>query len=251
MSFKIAVQLYTVRDLLDANPVKTLAAVREIGYTRVELAGLGSHSASQMKAMLDDEGLTPVAMHSPIQELEGALNRAIDAVKTLGIAHLVCPWLPDDRRPDEAGWKQCAESLNRIGEQCRAQGVRLSYHNHSFEFVRCGDRYGLDLLFDESDPANLAAELDTYWIRDGGEDPAAYIRKYVKRCPLIHLKDMTAGDKPTFAEVGTGTLNFDEIFHAMAAAGCEYGIIEQDICPGDPLVSIRKSLDFLKSKGLS
>lgn len=247
----IAVQLYTVRDLLNVDVVGTLKRVRAAGYTLVELAGLGPYTPKELQRILADAGLTPVAKHTPIDRLEGDINAVIESAGELGVKHVVCPWLPDERRGSEAAWKACAASLNRAGQATLAHGIQLSYHNHSFEFVHVGRGYAFDLLFAEMDPKYVKSELDTYWVRHGGEDPVAYINRLSGRVPLLHLKDMARDEKRSFAEVGTGLLDFPTIFRAAQAAGTEYGIVEQDTCPGDPIDSITTSLRNLKNMGLA
>src|SRR5690606_30637709 len=84
-------------------------------------------------------------------------------------------------------------------------------------------------------------EIDTYWVQKGGEDPAQYLRKYSGRVPLIHIKDMAQDG--SFAEVGTGTLDWPAIFAAAQTTDAVAYIVEQDICPGNPLDSIRLSYE--------
>ena len=248
-SIQIGVQLYTVRDQLEKDFAGTLRKCREIGYTHVEIAGLGSHSATGFKKGLDDAGLTPVACHFVIEALTENINTVIEDAKTLGIKHVVCPWLPEELREGEAGWKHCAELLNTAGQTCKAQGLQLSYHTHSFEFVKVGERWAIDLLFEETDPAYVQSELDTYWVRHGGGDPVAYINKLANRVPILHLKDMMSDSDRSFGEVGEGILDWTAVFAAAEKAGTAYAVVEQDICPGDPLASIATSLNNLKKMG--
>jgi sugar phosphate isomerase/epimerase len=247
--FTVGLQLYTVRDQLDADYVGTLRKVREIGYTHVELAGHGPYDVADLKKVLDDAGLTPTSDHCPIDRLEKDIHQVVDEANTLGIHYVVCPWLPDDRRTDEAAWRGCAESLNTAGRALRNAGLQLCYHNHSFEFVRLGDRYAFDLLYDETEPDLLQAELDTYWVRHGGEDPLDYLRKLAGRCPILHLKDMADDADRSFAAVGTGILDFPAILEAGEAAGVVVALVEQDVCPGDPLESVATSLRNLQQMG--
>jgi sugar phosphate isomerase/epimerase len=86
-------------------------------------------------------------------------------------------------------------------------------------------------------------------VQKGRVDPAAYIRKYSGRAPLIHIKDMADDENGSFAEVGTGTLNWPEIFEAAEAGGATAYVVEQDICPGNPLDSVRLSLENLRKMG--
>jgi sugar phosphate isomerase/epimerase len=51
----------------------------------------------------------------------------------------------------------------------------------------------------------------------------------------------------TFKEVGSGTPDFPAILKAAPAAGVRHYFVEQDQTPGDPLDSLRKSFDYLKT----
>ena len=100
----------------------------------------------------------------------------------------------------------------------------------------------------------IGAEIDTYWVDAGGEDPVAYIEKYADRLPFLHIKDRTKGpdhEVCPFAEVGRGTLEWDSIFAAAASAGIEWYIVEQDRWQRPPLECARLSFEFLKSKGIA
>ena len=90
---------------------------------------------------------------------------------------------------------------------------------------RFDGQYALDILYGATDPDLVKGELDTYWIQKGGTDPAAYIRQYSGRCPLIHLKDMAAGEIQSFAEVGEGTLDWPAIFAAGSGQDCEQAVM--------------------------
>ena len=105
----------------------------------------------------------------------------------------------------------------------------------------------MEILLDESDPATVGWEPDVYWIAFAKEDPAAWVRRYADRCRLVHIKDMTAGDQPTFAEVGEGVLDFEPIF--AAAPDAAWNVVEQDACARPPFESIAISLRHLREWG--
>src|SRR5438105_1799859 len=71
------------------------------------------------------------------------------------------------------------------------------------------------------------------------------------RVALVHLKDMANDESRTFAEVGTGRMDFDSIFIASEAAGVEWFIVEQDKCQRPALASAALSLDYLRRKGIA
>ena len=66
MALPVALQLYSVRDELEADFEGTIAKVKEFGYDGVEFAGLYGRSTEQVKKILADAGLTPVSAHVPL-----------------------------------------------------------------------------------------------------------------------------------------------------------------------------------------
>ncbi|HZH60982.1 MAG TPA: sugar phosphate isomerase/epimerase, partial [Metabacillus sp.] len=93
---------------------------------------------------------------------------------------------------------------------------------------------------------HILAEIDVYWIKKAGMDPLEYIAPYANRMPIIHLKDMTKDDRRTFAEVGTGVIDFIPILQWGEANGIEWYAVEQDICERPPLESLEMSLRYLR-----
>ena len=243
----IALQMYTVRESANVDFIGTLRKVRKIGYPAVELAGYGNLSASSLHLLLDHLGLRPIGAHVSLARLEGTLEEEVAFNLAVGNRDLVCPSLPVERRQDHAAYLKMAATLNAIGRRCRELGARLSYHNHGFEFDQQGERTGMEILLDETDPDVVGWEPDVYWIAWAKEDPADWIRRYAGRCHLVHLKDMTPGPEPTFAEVGAGTLDFAPIFAVATAA--EWFVVEQDRCARPPLESAALSFRNLQGWG--
>jgi len=116
----LGVQMYTLRNEQAKDFVATIEQVAQIGYTGIELAGYGNlKSAQECKKAIDDAGLVVCASHTIIETLESDLNRVLDENEHLGNRSIVCPWMPEQRRQDASGWKQAAESLTKIGAQCK------------------------------------------------------------------------------------------------------------------------------------
>jgi len=248
----VALQLYTVRDATEQDFVGTVRQVAEMGYAGVEIAGnTGGMSPAELRGFLNDLGLRVAGSHIGIEALESNLAQVIEDNATLGNPWIVCPWMPEERRRDAAGWRTVAAQMSEIGAQVKAAGLQLCYHNHSFEFERFDGETGFDVFYGAADPDLVQAEIDTYWVQHGGEDPAATIQRFAGRAPLVHLKDMTPGDSPTFTEVGNGILDFQAIFGASETAGVEWYIVEQDVCAGPSLDSARTSLANLKAWGMA
>jgi len=244
----IALQLYTVRDAAAADFAGTLRKVADIGFAGVEIAGFNGLTAAELKRLLDDNNLKVAGSHVGIEQLEGDIAQVIEDNLTLGNHNVVIPYLGEDRRQGAAGYRETAEKFNAIGETLRSHGLTLLYHNHAFEFEKQDGEYGLDILFGNTDPMLVKAEIDTYWVLVGGEDPVAYVTKYSGRVPLMHIKDRDPKDG-FFAEVGTGDLPLDGLVEAANNIGTEWLVVEQDSCRRDPMESIKISYDNLKARG--
>ena len=247
----LACQLYTLRDLVQRDFAATAREVAKIGYRAVELAGFGNlERPSQVREVLDDLGLIVAGSHTTIEPLEHDLDAVLDANEIVGSPTVVLSFLPEARRKDAAGWKSAAAMLDKIGQACRGRGLELAYHHHHFEFQKFDGRTGLDLLWQHSDAANVKAELDTFWIRYAGGDPAGYVARLGPRATHLHLKDMQPGPQRRFAEVGAGTLDFPGILEAARRAGVRWGIVEQDLTYERPaLEAVRISFDNLRRLG--
>ena len=61
---------------------------------------------------------------------------------------------------------------------------------------------------------------------------------------------MTRDESRTFAEVGSGSLDFAAIFAASREAGVQFYVVEQDRCQRPPLESARISLEQLRGWGI-
>ena len=65
---------------------------------------------------------------------------------------------------------------------------------------------------------------------------------------LLHLKDMKRIEEGhTFAELGNGNLYFEGIINTALNCDITNFIVEQDICDGDAIESLKQSYKFIKS----
>jgi sugar phosphate isomerase/epimerase len=250
----LATQLYTVREYVQtaAGLASSLRRVRDIGYTAVQISGIGPIPDAEVKAMVDDLGLTICNTHTAYETLWHDTDRVIEQHRLWNCKHVAIASMPNEyTEQGETGFKRFAAEAAAVGERLSQAGLTFSYHNHSFEFVRFGPRTGLDLLYEESNPRYLMAEVDTYWVQYGGGDPAAWIRKLGLRMPTVHLKDMVIIERQqAMAEVGEGNLNWPAILGACREAGVEWYIVEQDTCQRDPFESLKISYDNLRKMGI-
>jgi sugar phosphate isomerase/epimerase len=251
---KLAAQLYTVRDYTKtAEDFRaTIKRVADIGYTAVQVSGIGPIPHGEVKAITDEFGLTICITHVGFDYLQNDTKAAIAQHKLWNCPNVAVGSMPGPYR--EGGlesFKRFAKDATEVGKKLADAGLTFSYHNHSFEFVRFGDRTGLDVIYEESDPRYLQAEIDTYWVQHGGGDSIAWIKKMAGRMPVIHFKDMVMYEgRQTMAEIGEGNLNWPGIIVACEEAGVEWYAIEQDICLRNPFESLKISYDNLRAMGV-
>lgn len=254
---KLAAQLYTVREFTQTTKdmADSLKKIKAIGYPAVQTSAHGKDiTDAEVKAMVEDNGLVICNTHISPDALWNDIDSVIEQHKLWNCKHVAIGAMPKEFREEgEVGFKRFAAEGSKIGEQLHAAGLTFSYHNHSFELVRFGKRTGLDIIYDESDPRYLQAEIDTYWIQHGGADPAAWVRKMNNRMPAVHLKDMvvlaneTSHGEQIMAEIGEGNLNWPAILQACKDIGVEWYLVEQDTCQRDPFESLKISYNNLQT----
>ena len=237
----IGVQLYTLRDEMQKDVAATLERVARIGYKEVEFAGYFGKSPSEIRAILDRNGLRAPSVHVPIEVVEGSgWSSALDAAKAIGHEYVVVPWLAPDRRGSLAEYRRLAASLNRGAQDAQRAGLRFGYHNHDFEFEPVEGRLPFDLLLAETDPALVLIELDLYWAVKAGQDPLALFARHPGRFPMVHVKDSAGAPAHEMRSVGQGTIDFVRILGRRQQAGIRHLFVEHDN-PGDAWASVEAS----------
>ena len=240
---QIAIQLYTVRDLVARDLPGTIGQLAGLGYRAVEFAGLAGCDPSTARAALDANHIRAASAHVPFEALQGDLSAELDVLDTLGCARVVIPSVPPRWH---SGGTQVRDLALRIGElaaACAARGFSLAYHNHDSEFAPLDGTTMWDVLVGALEE-EVELEVDVYWAARAGRDPVALIEGQSSRVALLHMKDMGPGADRRDVPVGDGILPWDAILGAGRRAGVEWYVVEQDH-PTDPIVSARRGLAFL------
>ena len=267
----IGYQMYSAREEAAADLKGVLKKLAAMGYDGVEFAGLYGHTAAEVKAMCAEVGLTPISAHVPFVDMLKDPWGVLSQYAEIGCKYVAVPYLIPEHRPGTPNFEYVVAFIEIIAKAAKKLGMQMLYHNHDFEFMKLDGKYALDILY-ETVPADLLkTELDVCWVNVGGEEPAAYLRKYAGRAPVVHLKDFfgeksddmyeligidrKAPKRPSgfeFRPVGAGLQNFPEIIKAAEDAGSEWLIVEQDQ-PSmglTPMECAEKSRAYLKSIGV-
>lgn len=255
----IGIQLYTLRNELGKDPAGTLKQVAAAGYKQVELYGFPN--ADSLIKGAKDAGLAINSSHfewdcvvNPKDAAFSDFQKILEKAKEIGLSHLVIPYLKGDTIKNLDAYKKIAEKSNKAAALSKQAGIELSYHNHNFEFApKDGGKTGYDIFIEEFSE-DMKFEIDVFWVKAAGIDPAALINKLSGRVSQLHLKDLKEGmtlpnyasnlPADAFQELGDGIIPLKPILAAAKAAGVKHCHVEQDHSPG-ALASIKQSIDFI------
>jgi sugar phosphate isomerase/epimerase len=266
LNLPLALQLYSVRQLLPTDYDGTLKEISALGYKEVESAGYFSHTAAEVKTAMSNAGLKLVGAHHSSDDLHRNLEQILSFSHELGITYIVCS-SPGHKNPDPADkgsftlddWRWNADQFNVLGEKVNAAGMKFGYHNHILEFKETDGVIPYVELLRLTDPSKVTMEMDCGWVIVGGGNPIEYLRDYPTRITMLHVKDFKrAGtppsntNRPAVAELGQGTIDYRPIFEEAAKAGnIKYCFAEQEAFNVPWKQSLKIDADYLRKLGMS
>ncbi|NNE78889.1 MAG: sugar phosphate isomerase/epimerase [Silicimonas sp.] len=246
---KYCYQLYSSRNF---GPLpKSLGLLADLGYDSVEgydALYATPAMATRLRTDLDQAGLQMKSGHFGLDMVESDPETVGKTARILGMDHVIVPYLPEDRRPnDNAGWQALGARLAKVGKPLIANGYSFGWHNHDFEFQPLADgNFPIETILNSA--PDLVFEFDVAWATRAGQDPAAWIDRLGHRITAAHVKDIapdgTAVDEDGWADVGHGVLDWTGLIAALRAKGCERFVVEHDN-PGDDARFARQSIEFL------
>jgi sugar phosphate isomerase/epimerase len=255
----IAVQLYSVRKEMEKDMKGTLKRIADIGFEAVETAFWPKDvSIKQAGQFLRDAGLSVCSAHIelPVGDQKTVM---LETAKELGCKKMIWHGWPEDIRYGSlTGTKQLVRVYNEANRFAKANGLQFGIHNHWWEFRnKAGKRFVYEVLLESLDK-DIFFEIDTYWVKVAGQDPAVIIKKFGKRAPMLHMKDgpavwndSLADDNPNpMVAVGKGTQNFPAIVKA-ANGNTEWMIVEMDKTTTDVFEALQESYTYLVTNGMA
>ena len=255
----LGLQLWSLRNQFTASLPSGMAQVKSLGFTLVESAGTYGHTAKEVRALADANGLKIVGAHIPYERLQTDFDGALAEAKTLGASYVIVAWVPHKTAFDVPQARAAVANFNKWGAAFKAAGLGFGFHTHGYEFRPLADSTSaFDVMMNETDPSLVFCEMDVFWVVQGGVDPVALLKKYPGRFTAFHIKDMRKGAPTGLYEghapasdnviVGTGTIDFPGIVAAGKAAGIKYYFIEDET--DDPLHNIPPSVAYMSTLGI-
>ncbi|WP_415854845.1 sugar phosphate isomerase/epimerase family protein [Sinomonas sp. G460-2] len=250
-----SVQLYTLRDPMEADLLGTVRRLAEIGFTQVEPYRF-VENAEAFAAAFAENGITAPTGHAPL--LSGDQDEIFAAAKRIGIGTVIDPFVAPEQWQDAGAIRDTAAALNAAAKKGAEYGIRVGYHNHSWELgSRVEGTTALEFFAGLLDP-EVVLEVDVYWVAAGGENPAALVQRLGNRVVALHLKDGpvtvlgTRFDREEFGSIaktqlpaGHGELDLWGV--VAAAKNLEVGVVEFDDYAGDIFDGVAASLRYLEA----
>ena len=271
---KFGLQLFSVRAgfTTPEDTRETFKKLAEMGYSYGQTAGTYDYmSAEDFAAAAKDAGIEICGTHYNWDRIKNDVPGTIAYHKALGTTNIGIGGMPAEARADVNGLLEFIAKFNEMAAIYAKDGFKLTYHNHSFEFVKFENGKTIfDYLIEGLDPKNTSFVLDTYWCQHGGIDVRAMIERLAGRVDILHLKDMeschaytfdtvvvNANGKPeiktqtlsapAIIEVGAGNINFKDIIPLAEKCGVKYFVVEDDRCPAGTYFEVNKrSADYIK-----
>ena len=121
--------------------------------------------------------------------------------------------------------KAVCDYFNKVGALAKEYGLKLGYHNHSFEYEVVDGQVKWEYMIENTDPESVFFQMDVYWTTKGGKNPVDYLKKYPERIKMLHIKDeLVIGE--------SGKIDFESIFKQFYANGYSDFVVEQEMPRG-------------------
>ncbi|HLS25121.1 MAG TPA: sugar phosphate isomerase/epimerase [Beutenbergiaceae bacterium] len=237
-----SLQLYTLREHLDADLDATLRRVAQAGYQQVEPYRIVPDPHGLASA-LHRHGLSAPTAHAPL--LDGPLEEIFAAAAHLGAGTVIAPSSPAEAWDDPEQIKALASSLNEAARRASDLGLRVGYHNHWWEFAPVAGRSALEYFADQL-YEQVVLQIDTYWAAVAGMDPVRLLERLGSRVQSVHLKDGPINADPSAqVALGEGSMPIGALLEAAAYVPVQ--VVELDDHRGDMFTAVERSLAFLQA----
>jgi len=243
---QITVQLYSLRDALEADFEGTIRKLAAIGYPCVEPAGFHGRKPAEVAKLLANLNLTAPTAHYGLP-LGDAKNEIIETALELGHHYLITgvpPGGQDDYTTTDQV-KAIAEQYCIAADNVAAHGLQVGYHNHDWDLAEFEGQPAYHTFLAHT-PESVLWEADLFWIARAGIDPVEFLQEIGPRGKVLHFKDGHITDRSIdtpYLPAGQGEI--DLIAAAKVGKDAEYIAVELDAYDGDMLEAVEQSFLYL------
>ncbi|MGZ5282872.1 MAG: sugar phosphate isomerase/epimerase family protein [Bacteroidia bacterium] len=252
---EIGIQLYSFRNDIPKDVPGMLSNISKMGFRYIEGGGTYNLSPEAYKELLQKNDLQMISLGAGFDELDKNINSVIEKAEFFGAKHVMCSWVPHDGdKFTIADAEKAVRVFNNAGKLLKQKGIDFVYHAHGYEFQPYKDGTFFDYFLKQMDPAYANFQMDVFWFKHSGQDPAAYLLKYPERFLSLHLKDRVKGlegnvlgraDVESNVVLGTGDVDIKAVMMAAKKAGIKYAFIEDESSRSK--VQVPQSISYLNS----
>jgi len=250
---EISLQVYTARFSKPYEDIFNFLSTQ--GMKKVELFEVSA--LEETKEILDKYSMTSASTHFGFDNLKDIKN-IIEKLKKANIQYAIVPAPPEKSKSDfksnfdrtEEEWNDFGKELSSYVEIFEDNGLKLGYHNHSFEFNPLpSGKMPIECILDQNE--NLKFEIDLGWVVAGKADPILWTKKYASKIIACHLKDFTSVDMNLLdhnsqCAIGDGFIDWKDILLEVKKTGCNIFALEHDD-PKDYKEYVTRSLNYLSN----
>ena len=259
---EFGLQLYSIRDHFtnEKNTKESFRKIAEMGYTFAQTAGTYDYiSPEKFREYADEAGIKLVSTHYDYARIQNDIEGTVKYHKAIGADYIGVGGVVDERFKTPATIREFIEEFNALAAEYAKYGFKLTYHNHSGEFVKVEGKPIFDYLIEGFDPDRVSFCLDTCWAQYAGVDVCGLIERISGRVDIIHLKDLTPNvsfelkdgrilHAPRMIEVGSGNMDFKRIVDYGKRSGAKYFVVEDEFySTGNSMESVNISANYIKA----
>lgn len=265
----IGLQLYSVRDDMQKDPMGTLKQLAKMGYKHVEHANyidrkFYGYTAIEFKKILDDLGLKMPSGHTVMgkdhwdsakKDFSDSWKYTVEDAAYMGQKYVISPWMDESMRKTYDDMVGYLDVFNKCGDLCQKFGMKFGYHNHWAEFTEKLNGVRLfDIMMQKLDVNKVVMQLDIGNMYIGGAKAIDVINQYPGKFELIHVKDEIAvntQEKYESAILGKGIIPVKEVLDlCRKTGGTKVYIIEQESYQGKlPVDCVKQDLNTMRNWG--
>jgi sugar phosphate isomerase/epimerase len=238
LGLPIGCQTWPVRESIAKDFPATLKQLASAGFQQIEMCspvgyddsgfgGLVKYKGSELKKIINDNGLMCISSHFGMDELRKNQDERIAWAKDLGLQQMLVASLGGPKNPTMDDVKRAAEEYNKMGEKAAAAGIRQGLHNEGFETSSVNGKRTYDILIELLDRKYVNFQFQVSTISDGF-DAAEYFNKYPGRFFSMHVQGWNTATKK-IVPVGQDSLDWKKIFTAAKTGGLKNYFVEMNL----------------------
>jgi sugar phosphate isomerase/epimerase len=275
-----AIQQFQLRTVMstESKARETLDLIRQAGYDGIELNGfmikkmpiivriltrlagmpMGRSGNLDWQKLIRESGLKVVSVHEDLGSIINRSDEIIKEAKHFNTQNIVVTGMYHFDYSDKKSVLALIDQLNNAGKLLAEADIHFLYHNHNSEFRKVAPgKTAYDLILEQTDPAYVNFEFDSYWAAETGADVLALMNRLGSRMKLYHINDRgcrTKGKtgsilKSDSMELGYGNMNLSAMVEVAKKNRVEAIILEshRNWVDNSPVKSFQVSAEFMRS----